>query len=258
MDEWIAFLNGIETTLEQFDIKGCDIPFFRGHNDSTWKLIPSLFRVKSDYGSKYSLERALRIEFSSNCGPLYDMKLESWNLLFEMRHAGLPTRLLDWTENFSSSLFFALRGVNWADYDKQEKKLHPCIWILDPYMLNEEFWAGGIGLTDDLEFSYKEFLEFKPAEIKKKFGITGPIAIYAPRALRRIFAQKSVYTLHIVNDRPIDVILNRCVKKFEIPLNLIKKAERFLYLSGSTEYSMFPDVDGLGRYLIDRDHVRRK
>lgn len=98
----------------------------------------------------------------------------SWETLTTMRHIGIPTRLLDWTESLNTSLFFALeelrtlyfkfrcsgftkfvdalsRHLNVDSNDIpeaiQEKfvsscglPMQPVIWITNPYRLTREEW----------------------------------------------------------------------------------------------------------------------
>lgn len=266
MVEWVDFLGKLEAEVKEVCSSGCDMPFFRGHNDSTWKLIPSLYRViESDYETPEQLEMALYVDFTLYSGPLYDQKLESWVTLFELRHAGLPTRLLDWTESLPAALFFALRGVDWAKNEKKKKKLIPCIWIMDSYELNKEYYGKpGIAIVDDFPFNYREMLDLlanntaDSTEVKTRLGLTRPLAILPPRSYRRTFAQKSVFTLHIGDIRPLEIIANNCLRKIEIPLDLIHDVQNFLSLMGINEYSLYPDADGLGRYLKDKHEIRQK
>jgi hypothetical protein len=155
-----------------------------------------------------------------------------------MRHHGIPTRLLDWTESFGTALFFALNGTGKT----------PCIWMLNPYDLNQVSTnnAGIPNPLRDLDFSYSE------AYLDHKFNpYRFPIAIIAPRTSDRLFAQKGLFTLQGSETTPIDLIpdLSKCVAKFEIPINAIEDANKFLQLAGINNYSIFPDLDGLAKHL---------
>lgn len=92
----------------------------------------------------------------------------SWETLAEMRHHGIPTRLLDWTRNLSIAVFFALEQYLtaltefWAEFADRRQTIerrhrrercappqipcplpyydpgiptHPCVWILNPHRL---------------------------------------------------------------------------------------------------------------------------
>ena len=42
------------------------------------------------------------------------------------------------------------------------------------------------------------------------------------------------------------------MKKFELTKDMLESAKDFLELAGVNEYSLFPDLDGLQRYLKER------
>lgn len=107
-----------------------------------------------------------------------------------------------------------------------------------------------------MKFGYDDILHDKKFLLKQE--ITGPIVILTPRSQQRIFAQKSVFSLHDVSFMPIQEMYKACVKKYEIPIKSIGKAKQFLFLSGMNEYSLFPDLDGLGRFLNSRHKIRYK
>jgi hypothetical protein len=252
-DDWVNFLDKINEEIKKLEASGADLILFRGHNNNQWKLTPSLYREPWDEISNLTTEQNLQFDFELYSGPLYDRKLTSWEQLFEMRHSRIPTRLLDWTENFGSALFFALDGVDWRKNEKSKNKISPCIWMLDPYTLNEKFYNdSAVCSVDELGFDYTDLFDKNLKNQDKILKIKGPIAITPPRLGRRSFAQKSIFTLHMVSKEPIDKICDTCVKKFNIPLNSISDAYSFLKLAGVNDYSLFPDTDGLGRYLVKR------
>jgi len=278
LSSWNQFLEKVTNEIHRLYLEErCDLPFFRGQSH-TWSLKPLIFRVEAIDRELPSLQDVLEIDFKSNCGILYEKPLKSWELYFEMRHANLPTRLLDWTENFATALYFALNDPSSTENLNSGKKNQPCIWILNPTKLNRSSGIpDGIPPAEDslMPFTYDDLRQFDSIENKRKSEligldkekfekfsaqniVRGPFALLPPRAQRRIFAQKSVFTLHVVNTRPIEEIYPNCVKQFNIPLNAKKEAEQFLELAGINEYTVFPDVDGLGRYLTKRHKIHLK
>jgi hypothetical protein len=248
---WIKFLEKIIETIDQLENDGGDIHLFRGHNNNQWTLTPSLYRKPWIDLLNNKGEENLHFEFDINSGPLYERKLSSWERLFEMRHSGIPTRLLDWTENFGSALFFALDGIDWDKNAISEKKIVPCVWIMDPYDLNETFYNDpSIFTVDELGFEYVDLFNENSERKEKISRISGPIAISPPARGQRCFAQKSIFTLHVGSRDPIENLCAPCVKKFDIPLDSIADAKKFLKMAGINDYSLFPDADGLGRYIV--------
>jgi hypothetical protein len=170
---WYHFLDRVNDEIRRLDHEqGCTIPFFRGQNDNTWKLIPSLFRVEAEEGSTIpNLQDNLEMEFKSNYGIIYERPLKSWELYFEMRHANLPTRLLDWTENFAVALYFALNDPCSENNSDSEKKNPPCIWILHPCKLNHFSLLGDASIppSEDslMPFYYDDLKLFDELEINE-------------------------------------------------------------------------------------------
>jgi hypothetical protein len=257
MAGWESFIQEIQTEIERLDDDGCQSPFYRGHRDTTWRLKPSLYRIKSNKPCVENLETSLHDDFTSNCGPLNIKNEKSWDLLFQMRHAGLPTRILDWTENFAASLFFAIQNYEKTQPKHNGEKNLPCIWIMDPYKLNKKYYGiEEVHLVDNLPFTYDDILWREQKKIMKY--VKGPIAILTRRDHPRIFAQKSVFTLNVKNFLPIEKKYECCVKKINIPLDGIEDAKKFLVLSGINDYSLFPDLDGLGKWLKNWYEIKNR
>ncbi len=241
-DSWIKFLKTIETKIQDWENDGCDSVSFRGHADKSWSLKPTLFVKQSLKSISRSdldrMETAIYFDFVTNAGTLLRDNITSWEVLFEMRHHGIPTRILDWTESFGTALYFALNGNG----------VTPCVWMLNPYDLNEVSYNSSSipNPLRDLDFSYTDAYTDK-----KRNPYRFPIAIIAPRTSDRLFAQKGLFTLQGSDPRPIDQIpeLSKCIAKFEIPSDAIDDAKMFLKLSGINHYSIFPDLDGLAKHL---------
>jgi len=170
--------------------------------------------------------------------------------LFLMQHHGMPTRLLDWTENILVALFIAVSGKN--DKDGQ-------IWTIQPIKLNKLFGINGYplpnttGVTECLarEMFYSE-AEKKEEEFLKKFKIETfperPIAILPPLAWPRMIAQHSTFTLHpkpISRDDifPPQAELTRHIIPTGYKLTLRKNLRKI----GIQYRTLFPELDSISK-----------
>jgi hypothetical protein len=222
-------------------------PWFRGHPQAGWPLIPSIYRKQIwSYNAKDAED--IRGEFCRRAMPFIEgCRFYSIGELFHvMRHYGLPTRLLDWTEGLLLALYFALSDPKAKD---------PCIWMLNPWWLNEI-------VIGERELYYSHFRE---EEIASKAAISPylaekslpsyPVAIHPPHHDRRIVAQKSVFTLH---GCLVDGFSDLCAKNKNAQLaklllspkkGAIETLKDQLITAGITETTVFPELAGLTREI---------
>ncbi len=112
---------------ESFGLQVRGHPWFRGHTDASWSLLPSVHRSFSStdeirFTNQFRIWAPMRY---SKCPEPDD--LANWLCL--MQHFGLPTRLLDWTASPLVAAYFAVAF---------EPKHCPCsIWCLSFIDLNE-------------------------------------------------------------------------------------------------------------------------
>ncbi|MBN2386778.1 MAG: FRG domain-containing protein [Anaerolineales bacterium] len=194
--------------------------------------MPSLLR----YSNGPAYENDLYEDFVTRGGFLIDRSKSSWELLAEMRHYGIPTRLLDWTTSLAVAIYFAIVG----------DAPNPCIWVLNPFRLTHAASGEKAIINFDIQGEYDFVRDFVRTE-------TGPfelpLAMACPWRNARMQAQQGYYTIHGNDIRPLEVITPRYVKKVDLPKSAILDAGLFLEQAGIDEYKLFPDLDGLARWL---------
>ena len=135
VDDLSQIIDICKETIGEFNSEQA---FWRGHGNAEWLLIPHVFRTDPEHPEvpKYD-ECALIGNFQVRAPTRSHTKTpepdDYFGWLFLAQHYGLPTRLLDWTENPLVALYFAVL--------EQEEASDGCIWALWPRQLNATFGA---------------------------------------------------------------------------------------------------------------------
>lgn len=268
------FISQIIIKIEKLQIQNEKVFWFRGENSEEYRLVPNLFRKTTNNGIQYctdifgkeiyKIEQNIDVSFTRKATVfLSNKRIENtaWNRYFLKQHYGVKTRLLDWTENALFALFFALNNK-----DKNGK-----VWILSPGRLNKYSVSKLSNIDDEFlgiltcgKLKKKGLLvnenqELRTDELLRKYYRMDytedekmyPLAIYPPHLDERMSAQQACFTLfgNIVkgldpNDFPEKFL--DCVYIDADSKNKILKELRIL---GIFNYSMYPDLDGLGRTI---------
>lgn len=173
--------------------------WYRGHHDVSWQLLPSAYRGHWDEDSmhnRFSTEAPLLMD--ADCRPQSE-----WEWCFAAQHYGVPTRLLDWSEDPLVALHFAVRDM-FADSDIVSWQT-PEVWMLEPGSMNLLFHGQDqIYVAEDSEAA-KAWL---PSNCKRGNpsvvpGAAGenktnelPMAMHPARSTRRIVSQAGKFTVH--------------------------------------------------------------
>lgn len=267
LEEYISEIKEIYDSIE----KRCDKNkkqkhlFFRGHSDKKYQLIPTVLRDNS------ISEKEILLDFV-HYGPQhninYEFEKERIQILTDMQHNEIPTRLLDWSLNPLNSLFFAVESRN-CEADAEVIVMDPWSYNIEvlgnvsyPQMQDIHIHARAL-LSSTKDFDYiKEYIreEFRLKEnvlTCSKFGehnIEKPIALVSNFTNNRILHQRGAFTIHGTDRRNMEewsefknnswrIVIDRC-KKEEIFNDLNK-----LYVN---HYSIYPDFHGM------RDQIKAK
>lgn len=229
------------------------IVWYRGHSESNYKLLPSIFRKPFSASS----EKELTNQFKSRANPYLEKSPSAknyWEWLCIMQHYKIPTRLLDWTESALVALAFA---VIYRDNKKRNgKNVGAHVWCLDPIKLNSKFNLLDNNtipfITDD---SFAIFLD-SIDKMSSKGELKTPIAVFGPRNNPRIVGQKGVFTIFPpLNDFQIDESIGDIGQKLVIKSEEnVKSIASELYDLGISESMIFPELDSISSE-IKREHI---
>lgn len=243
--EWIDILNQV-TEIQ----KKNQYTWFRGLPDCEYDLHSGLLVNYDEHISYRDTEKSNYTLFKSIGYTFHD--LEDWDLLFLMQHHGVKTRLLDWTESFAVALYFAIE--KWAYEDEDSNPA--CIWILNPLRLNENvFEERKFFMTN--EITYEKYLnkDWSKDKIKawsnKNYNFKESFAIYPNRNSSRMVSQHGVFTFQGQLDKPLNEEISDedTLYKIELKSSLADDIKLFLKQSGVTDYSLFPSLEGLAKYI---------
>lgn len=210
------------------------IVWYRGQSDHNFKLTPSLFR----YPNGKHKESELFEKFKQLSGRIFPERKNDWEILFDMQHHFIPTRLVDWTEVLGVAIFFALLNIQSND---------PAVFVLNPIKLNKNSNKNNIPMVnEERDFDYRKiYWEKKP------FPPIYPIAIEPPYKNERITSQRGKFTISGDNEEPLGDQFPDCVQKVILPSAAIEGAQKYLKISGIDEFSIFPDIVGLAPFIMN-------
>lgn len=256
--EIISEIYNVKKDINQKE--GVDV-WFRGQADANWLLESTIHRYTREVFEKCKWEwdeenalKGLREQYKT----LYrKFKAKAWNILpneqknewaiiFSMRHYGIKTTLLDWTESLLFAIYFANYGRN--------PNVDSAIYVLNPVKLNEN----GIGekhlvaLEEQSQAQDKPNLKlYHPHYVKTQHRLP-PIAVTPVLTNSRMIAQRATFVICGDSFESLEKQFPDCIKKFVLPADTYEDSQEYLNCNGVTHFGLFPDLYGLKEEL-DRE-----
>jgi hypothetical protein len=204
---WTQFQQEIEAFLDGNWL-------FRGVASVRHSLIPSVGRQRDGYVYSRPLETALFDQFKREALPFLTQRPNTnWEWLALAQHHGVPTRLLDWSESPSVSLFFAVWG-------------------------NDDEDAG-------------LYIIRRPNEVQElttsPFDVSDVHFFYPGYVTQRLVSQRGLFTVH---PDPAKAYLPTGMRQIVIGKECKADFRRKLDSSGTHHAAIYADLDGLSKRLV--------
>lgn len=237
-------LSEFTQLIEEFTRDFTRTLWFRGHQKSSYRLIPNIFRTALDIDDILKREESMMTSFKQRSIPYITQKTDDeLQLMFLMQHYGAPTRLLDWTENPYIGLYFAVeRVISQIEEDS-------AVYILDPNDWNY-LATKGVGQRERKIFSiYDNKIQRYTLEIARQ-GTQSILAIYGAFNNSRIISQRGAFSIFGSEKASMEQQFDdkggtEEIIKVLIPKEVAPDLRRALLAIGITESVVYPDLGGL-------------
>lgn len=211
------------------------LKWYRGQSDFGWGLVPKVARNSNHVRHELDMLKTFKKDASDRLGR---RPQTAWEWIVVAQHYGLPTRLLDWSENPLIALYFAAGN--------SDPSADGAIFELDPASLNNSAFedAPDVVMLDEDDF-LDGYLPSAPKGPRR-----GPLAVVCGRTFDRIIAQSGTFTLnHFVSDNIEALHGGPHTTRLRIPLAAKPSLRAELSDMNINESTVYPDPVALARHL---------
>lgn len=245
---------------------------YRGISNKAYRLIPSVFRERNDNIDGKAVSNKIYLSWTNEKSLLQSFIHEASGVLSippselvhwteYAQHYGVPTRFLDWTSNPLTAMYFACRDRTNED---------GIIWLLHESNYRR-FLDENISIPDN-----KTITEIIETIINGQSTVEYPV-LYSPYYVdARMSAQGSYFMVWGTKEDPLEILLSDEKYKISMPahnnsqllegksqevailFSFVIPAENKQFLLheldmiGINEKTLFPGLDGIGRYIERR------
>lgn len=226
---YVESLSDFVKQLEERIVDNYRITLFRGQPTDK-ALIPKIAR---NYFKKSRELDEIRMFLDFNIQSVQYLSFKPRNDIERLtiaQHHGLPTRLLDWTENALAALYFAVS-------EQIEKNDNAVVWVLSVERESSM-------LINNLEieiFNQSEIKLFKPSSIIPR--VTSQFGWFSCHPYLNQGQYERIDKKHNDNTRLSKVIIKK---------EKAKKILSTLESCGINRHSIFRDLDSLGEFIFEK------
>lgn len=215
-----------------------EVKWYRGQRDFGWDLLPGVARKRGWKTNEVSMLKRFRQDASPRIGV---QPTTPWGWLALAQHYGLPTRLLDWTENPLIGLFFAT-----APSPPGQSQSDGAFYELDPVELNSNSISESphIVMMDDDDI-LDSYLPGVSTRLK-----AGAIAAVSQRHFGRIISQSGTFTVH--SQLGVDLRSEHSgthVTKYRIPASRKPEIRATLNDMNVNDSTVYQDLQSLAGHI---------
>lgn len=224
-------IDNIDDVLRFVSYGGAGARWFRGQRDEAWALAPSVLRNRGWLEAEANMIKRFRQIGASR---IRHQPSNEWEWVCLAQHHGIPTRLLDWSENPLIGLYFAVEAGSSGD-DVNGK-----LFSLDPDVLNEKTvgMPAGVLLLGQDEL-LDDYLPSSSPRMKR-----GSLAVVAPQSFDRIVAQSGVFTAaHKLDSQEIGKSCPEAIEEFVVPQTAKARLRVELQRLNITAATVYPDLE---------------
>ncbi|MEJ7683062.1 MAG: FRG domain-containing protein [Segetibacter sp.] len=227
-----------------------------GHEDEKYKLQPGVYRDNflpgANQEQRLKTEQHLSQDFRIYSSGLRESYLTNSQIYFLQQHYGMPTRLLDWSNDPLAALFFA---VNNETHDNKNGS----IFIMEAYQLTEHQNAQYIdkdknkkdfrGIATGENPVFKSALNVINSWLKPSDFPDFIIPVRSDFFDKRTKTQRSCFTFHVPGKEMLNENHNHTLKEFLIPMKAKKEIRDELTLLGIDHFKICGDLNSLSKTL---------
>lgn len=228
---------------------------FRGMSNNEYQLLPGVFRKNASEKAiytTYTTEIVLLKFFIQEASAYLTIPSDDYVRWAEYaQHFGVPTRFLDWSSNPLVALYVCC---------KNNLDTPGTVWVL-----NRKDYERITVSKQNLSHPDKDRITCVKELLEGKSSLDYPI-VYTPSYVdSRMSAQGSYFMVWGKNEEPLDKLIpesiadsiselneNTCLWQFSVPANSKKKILRSLDDIGINEKTLFPGLEGIGRYIENK------